>query len=350
MNELHIFRGGKVVSSNGQKIRFGKGRIKQIADTYNRLRKAKAHEAPIVKGHPTDNAPAFGWIDRLVARGLDLFAIPSQVDPEFANDVNIGRHKKISIALYQPLSVHNPAPGEFVLQHVGFVPVPAIKGLRDPTFSGISDSLILNFSENSMDALQNFKDALGVFLLSLGTAEMPVDEALLSTVMETLTALIEPMIKEDEDEAIDEAGGANPAFSALTAANETIEILKARVDKTIDVAVLSFCEEMMASGRLLPAQKDDTVQLLKAAASIIEFSGSKSPLELAMDSYRQRSPVIEFGELSKPGNTEFSGILSAAKTDGGDIDTRVLTIEVQKLIEKNPGLTMDQALAAITAA
>lgn len=349
MNELHIFRGGKVVSSNGQKIRFGKGRIKQIADTYNRLRKANAHEAPIVKGHPVDNAPAFGWIDRLVARGLDLFAIPSQVDPEFANDVNIGRHKKISIALYQPSSVHNPAPGEFVLQHVGFVPVPAIKGLRDPTFSGISDSLILNFSENSMDSLQNFKDALGAFFASLGTPDMPVDEGLLSTVMDTLTALIEPMVKDDEADAIDEAGSANPAFSALTTANETIEILKARVTQTTDRMVLSFCEEMMSSGRLLPAQKDEAVQLLTATAGIVEFSGAKSPLELAMDSYRNRSPVIQFGEVSSPGNVEFSGILSAVKTTTGDIDTRLLTIEAQKLVAKNPDLTLDQALAAICA-
>lgn len=347
MNELHIFRGGKVVSSNGQKISFGKGRIKQIADTYNRLRKTNAHEAPIVKGHPTDNAPAFGWIDRLVARGLDLFAIPKQVDPDFANDVSMGKHKKISIALYQPLSNHNPAPGEFVLQHVGFVPVPAIKGLRDPTFSGISDSLILNFSENPMDSLQNFKDALGAFLLSLGTADMPVDEGLLSAVMETLTALIEPMIKEEEADAVDESTKTNPAFSALTTANETIELLKTRIDKTIDVAVLSFCEEMMSSGRLLPAQKDEAVELLKATAGIVEFSGAKSPLELAMDSYRNRSPVIEFGELSKPGNVEFSGILSAVKTAGGDIDTRKLAIEAQKLVDKNPDLTLDQALAAI---
>lgn len=347
MNELHIFRGGKVVSSNGQKIRFGKGRIKQIADTYNRLRKTNAHEAPIVKGHPTDNAPAFGWIDRLVARGLDLFAIPKQVDPDFANDVSMGRHKKISIALYQPSSDHNPAPGEFVLQHVGFVPVPAIKGLRDPTFSGTSDSLILNFSENSMDILQELKKAWAELFASLGTPDVPVDQSLVSNVMDSLTALIEPMIKEENADAVDESTKTNPAFSALTTANETIELLKTRIDKTIDVAVLSFCEEMMSSGRLLPAQKVEAVELLKATAGIVEFSGSKSPLELAMDSYRNRSPVIEFGELSKPGNVEFSGILSAVKTAGGDIDTRKLAIEAQKLVDKNPDLTLDQALAAI---
>ena len=66
-----------------------------------------------------------------------------------------------------------------------------------------------------------------------------------------------------------------------------------------------------------------------------------------MDSYRNRSPVIEFGELSKPGNVEFSGILSAVKTAGGDIDTRLLAIEAQRIVDKNPDLTLDQALAVI---
>ena len=345
---LHIFRGGKVVSSNGKKITFTKARIKQIAKTYNRLRASKSHEAPIVKGHPTDDAPAYGWIDKLVARGYDLFAIPKQIDPTFAKDVNIGKHKKISIGLYQPNSPHNPAPGEYTLQHVGFVPIPAIKGLEDPTFSGISDTLVLYFSENRMETLQAFKDAFGALLGSLGTEETPVDEMLLSTVMDTLTSLIEPLLSEGEEEA---AGDDTTAeFSGINKSlDEKNKSLELRLAKTIETNVLSFCEDMLKSGRMTPAEKAGAVQLLTLTANTLEFSGASSALEVAMDSYRNRSAVIQFSEVSGPGTMGFSGI-EIAKLSNGDIDTRQLTAQAQAIVAKNPNLSMDQVIATLCGA
>ena len=46
----------------------------------------------MVVGHPTLNAPAFGWVRGLEAEGGDLFAKVDQLDPAFAEAVSTGAY------------------------------------------------------------------------------------------------------------------------------------------------------------------------------------------------------------------------------------------------------------------
>ena len=78
--------------------------IKAIAESYNPAK----HKAPIVIGHPTLDAPAWGWVDQLTAVGGDLFATESKVDPAFAEMRTAGRYEQRSIALYAPADAGNP--------------------------------------------------------------------------------------------------------------------------------------------------------------------------------------------------------------------------------------------------
>jgi hypothetical protein len=92
------------------------------------------HEAPIVIGHPKDNAPAFGWVDSLKREGDILYAKLKNLVPEFVEILKRKLFKKRSISLYPDLS----------LRHVGFLGagIPAVKGLEDIKFSDENNVLI----------------------------------------------------------------------------------------------------------------------------------------------------------------------------------------------------------------
>ena len=85
------------------------------------------HEPPIVIGHPSDNAPAFGWVAGIKREGCDLFLSYKDVNNQFKEWVGQGLFKKKSIAVYPDGS----------LRHIGYLGAmpPAIKGLPDFAFA-----------------------------------------------------------------------------------------------------------------------------------------------------------------------------------------------------------------------
>ncbi|MCX8506509.1 MAG: peptidase [Alphaproteobacteria bacterium] len=148
MKKLTIFRPGTFTPMNGKAIDFSKSDIATIIAGYNRDK----GEAPIVVGHPTLNAPAFGWIDKL-QMGDDgaIEAIPHQVDAAFAALVSEGKYKKISSSFFAPNDTGNPNPGNYYLRHVGFLGAmpPAVPGLRGIEFSQSEGDI--NFSADFVD-------------------------------------------------------------------------------------------------------------------------------------------------------------------------------------------------------
>jgi hypothetical protein len=130
---LEIFRAGTHTASDGTRYTFSEADVAACAEAYS----PALHEAPIVVGHPKENAPAYGWVASLgVTKGV-LKAVPQQVDPQFAEMVSKGRFKKISASFYSPDHSANPKPGVWYLRHVGFLGAqpPAVKGLKDAAFA-----------------------------------------------------------------------------------------------------------------------------------------------------------------------------------------------------------------------
>ena len=106
----------------------------------------KLHEAPLVVGHPANNAPAYGWVSALSfdEPQSTLLAAPKQVAGEFAEAVRAGRFKKISSSFYLPNAPQNPVQGSYYLRHVGFLgaAAPAVKGLPAVEFSDDEASIL----------------------------------------------------------------------------------------------------------------------------------------------------------------------------------------------------------------
>ncbi len=134
---VEIFKTGKHTDSQGNTKDWTESDLDKIA-AYN----AEEHEAPVVVGHPKDNAPAYGWVDGLKREGNKLLAKFKDMAPEFVEMLRQKRFKKRSIALYPDLR----------LRHVGFLgaTAPAVKGLKDFEFNdGEHDVTEVEFEEHT---------------------------------------------------------------------------------------------------------------------------------------------------------------------------------------------------------
>lgn len=110
-----------------------KGRSYTTADldTIVRNFRPAEREVPVVVGHPKNEDPAWGWVNRLRRTGAKLEALYRDVDPAFAKLVKAGRYRTRSVKL-RGLKSGNPS-----LVHVGFLGAapPAVEGLKPYQFS-----------------------------------------------------------------------------------------------------------------------------------------------------------------------------------------------------------------------
>lgn len=212
--KLHIFKTGKHTDAKGSVFEFSDAQLQGLADNYNK----ELHQAPLVVGHPKDNHPAYGWVTGLEFSDGNLYAAIDELDTEFKEIIKQGRYKKVSASFYLPNSAHNPKPGDYYLRHIGFLGAmpPAIKGLKEPVFNDCLDEIAtFDFHEpkketNLTDKLQNALNA-----------------------------------KDDE-------------IKALKEQLNQINTQKREAEN------LSFCDSLIASGQLLPAQKETVLKLLGA--------------------------------------------------------------------------------------
>lgn len=159
--KIAIFTAGKHVAVDGRVIDFSEQDIAEIAATYD----PALAEAPMVVGHPSLTAPAYGWAKTLSADGPVLYAEPHQVEPAFAEAVNAGRYKKRSASIYLRDTPGNPTPGKLYLRHIGWLgaSAPAVKGLRDVQFAEDSGAAefslpVSYFGRTVADVLQRLRD------------------------------------------------------------------------------------------------------------------------------------------------------------------------------------------------
>ena len=219
-----------------------------IAAAYDPAR----HEAPLVVGHPRHDLPAYGWVQALsYSDGADgapagLYALPGQVNADFADMVAAGAFKKISAAFYPPDAPGNPTPGQIALRHVGFLGAqpPAIKGLQPPQ--------VVNFAEGDADGLMVFGEDDSTTPPTDAPPVTPPEPANPPT-----PDLGEHTVTEQEAAALK---ANNDALAAELAA------LKAQAEgqriATIHAANLAFCEGLVTSTKLLPAARDVMVTAL----------------------------------------------------------------------------------------
>lgn len=118
-----VFTTGSHTDSNGNVKTWTTSDLDKIVTSL----KPDYHEPPVVIGHPSDNAPAFGWVAAAKRVGNDLYLQYKDVAAEFKDWRSKGLFKKKSISVYPDGS----------LRHIGYLGAmpPAIKGLPDYAFA-----------------------------------------------------------------------------------------------------------------------------------------------------------------------------------------------------------------------
>lgn len=135
---IEVFRSGTFTDSRGRTQTFTESDLEQMAKVYNeRVENDPSSEAPLVKGHPTDGAPAHGWVERLARRGSVLYAKLKSLSKEIIDEINEGRYRKVSISLYP----------NFMLRHIGLLgaETPAVDGLRPISFVSLDDAVSFDY-------------------------------------------------------------------------------------------------------------------------------------------------------------------------------------------------------------
>lgn len=264
---IQIFRPGQHTASNGAALDFTEAHLAASAAAYDPAK----HEAPIVVGHPTHDAPAYGWVKSLAyADGLE--AEPHQVDPAFAEMFAAGRFKKISASFYTPDSPSNPVPGVYYLRHVGCLGAqpPAVKGLRNPEFADAEEGVV------------EFADWASFTETKLPTQgdEMSAEEKARLAALELENATL----KQD-------------------VANFAEAQAKAKRD-ALHAEHLAFAETLVTAGKLLPAHKEVTVATLDFMAgqeTVVEFGEGDAKKPLA-ETYKLQlvalPKIVEFKEVA----------------------------------------------------
>lgn len=342
MSKIKVFKAGKHISANGQAYEFSESDLKEIADSYS----PTVHEAPLVLGHPKDDAPAQGWVAKVQfheAQGAEpayLTIEPRQVDPSFAESVNAGRYKKRSIALYSKTNPANPTPGQLYLKHVGYLGAvaPAVKGLPDHEFAEDSEAIV--FSEDTTQ---------GASVLA------QLREWLVAKFSEGEVAQILPEWTAAPAEA--KAPQADPAFAEKQAElDKKARELAEREANLAHAELVAFTETLVKEARIKPDHKDKVVAVLSSLSkdnTAVEFSEGQSdtPAALLKAVLTSLPPFVQFNEVAPDGVPDEKTLeVQFQEAPGTVVDPSGLAVlaKAQAYQKQHPGVSFMEAVKATT--
>lgn len=264
---IEIFASGQHKAVDGKAWAFDGAALDQIVQSYD----FAANPAPIVVGHPTLDAPAYGWVKQLQREGDKIIADLDEVEPAFAEAVKAGRYKRVSASFYPPDHAGNPTPGSWHLKHVGFLgaAAPAVRGVRPVAFAAEQQGCAEFAFINEDTTMAEKKD---------GSADFAAAEAKLQADRDALAAE-QAKLKADRD--------------ALAADQKAAR----EADAT------AFAEGLVKTGKLAPAGKALVAGLLgtleaTATASFGE-AGDLAPAAAFKKLFDSATPLISFGEKAK---------------------------------------------------
>jgi hypothetical protein len=315
-----VFRTGKHTDSNGNEKEWTRDDLNKIVSSYD----PSHHEAPVVIGHPKDNAPAWGWVEALKREGDILLAKPARLVSDFVDMLKKGMFKKRSISLYPDGS----------LRHIGFLGAmpPAVKGLEDIQFNEGGETTI-EFEEMLSPSHSHPESRGGE---GRGTEESKKEDKTMKffdwlkslaqkegVQLDDLPATFsEADVRDAAAKAAQEARDKAAAEFAEQQKKKDSEIaererkLKEKEASYAKKAVSEFCEGLKKQGVLTPAMDKigmgitEFMHQISAIGTTVEFGegdakGKQTPLEFMQGFLAKLPKAIEFREVA--GNEKDTG-------------------------------------------
>lgn len=299
-NWIPIFKTGKHTDSQGNTSSYDEAFLDGIVNKYN----PAAHEAPVVIGHPKNNAPAWAWIEGLKREGQTLYMTMKDMVPAFAEMLKLKMFKKRSISLYPDGSV----------KHVGFLGAtpPAVKGLEDIAFNE-GDQITIEFEEGG-SMLEEIKKMFADMTTQIKGMMATKGESTDMTEQEIQQKIndgIAAALKKKDAEFAEATTKKETEFSERESALKKKEdALKTEATERKKAVVVDFCEGLKKQGKLIPAMEklgmgiSEFMNQISTIETTIEFSeGDKkvnqTPLEFMQAFLTALPKAIEFGEVAK---------------------------------------------------
>lgn len=351
---LQIFKAGTFTAMDGQTYSFSEEQLSASAKAYD----TTLHEAPIVVGHPSNDAsaPAYGWISSLSLKDGALEAKANQVDLQFAEMVKAGSYKKISASFYSPQAPSNPVPGIFYLRHVGFLGAepPAVKGLRSPAFAEKEEGVI-EFSEYDDATNASLWRMLREYLIADKGLEV-ADKVVPGYMVAQLEQSAQLEISQENAEFSEVNNEVNKMdekeVQALVAANQALQaqLSQAEADRVAILnqqnlaAHVAFCEGLAKESKLPAASVAvlaQTLQHLSPAqvpgknVQVIEFSegNTKLPLADALKKVLSQLPAqVSFKEVATSATqASNTNVVNFAAPNGYSVDAERANLHAKAL-------------------
>lgn len=163
---IPILRIGRYKDASGRNYDITSQVLKELVESF------KSKTAPLVKGHPTNDAPAMGWVEKLKIEGDKLLASFSEVTEAFQEEVAQSAFRNISASFFMPLSESNPAKGKYCLRHVGALgasrpAIPNLGTLQEAlSFTEDSDGIVCLSEYEESQPKENILEKMIVGLLA----------------------------------------------------------------------------------------------------------------------------------------------------------------------------------------
>lgn len=380
---IEVFRVGTFTPMNGTPLTFSESDLQAVVDNYD----AENAPAPIVVGHPKTDDPAFGWagaFDFDADTGV-LHADLKDIAPSFADAVDEGQYKKVSMAFFQPNAAANPKPGTFYPKHIGFLGAvpPAVPGLTPVSFADHSEDDVVMFegtinfgsfdAENIGTLFRNMREWMIVKFgketadevvpswridwvndLELNTDDDPAYAADATTPEKTPKK--EPVVsKEQEAEFAAREKAIADGEAKLAADREAIDEQN-KLNRAADNA--AFAETLIADEKLIPASKDKVVSLLNAAGdagATVSFAEGEDAVDLAQgirSVLADQPKIVNFGahEMGEDPDGDAGGkAVNFATADGASVDPESAAWhnKAQRYIADHPGTNYMDAVRAV---
>jgi len=366
---VEAFRSGTHTDSDGDTKNWTNDDIKTIAEKYNVSNDANNPErriAPVVIGHPTHDAPAYGWIEKAKAIGGILKLKIGQLQPAFVNALKEGLYKTRSISLYPDMSI----------RHLGFLGAaqPAVPGLAPFKFSTEEKYDTYEFSQeeepvdiNGLKSENKFFKRL-FELFKIDTKNFKGDNMADTKVVETKVEpkVAEPIVEKAEKK-IEMVAAAPVVVEAVVvpppvvppvevpAVNyaEEIKILKAENEqlktelvakKTEQVtdSYKSFVDGLVTEGRMLPRDVDQAIINMKARAELDKVNNFAETDELKSSVYQYKAYLSAMPKIM-----DFNEILVGKAPENKPAN--FVEEEIAKLRKAEPSLQYSTALDRVRA-
>ena len=377
MTRFEIFKPGTHIAMSGAEISFTEADLIASAAAYN----PELHEAPLVIGHPADNAPAWGWTKALSFADSRLLADADQIDVAFAEGVNSGKYKKRSASFYPPDHAANPVPGVYYLRHIGFLGAqpPAVKGLKDVNFA--EEDGLLVFAEMEVQQTKEAKTmavkdrasfcsdcgenvcipCCPVDAITMTPEKGAVIDAAKCTVcykcIDACRMMCDPVYGMQVANYGEQVKGQLKQIASLTGERDTATKTLTEMRTTQRRAELeAFCESEEMRSKISPAMKSSVVGLMMRldSAAPVEFGEgnsktTRSALEVYQEELKASPDVVSFSEIATKQKAAEAKQRKETEDFGEHVDEDRLGLhnKVLEYQETNPGKTYEQALVIV---